>query len=55
MPVEIRELVIRAEVISREKQATSEGSGSLSPKERSLLIEECVDQVMRAMKRQKER
>ena len=64
MPVEIRELVIRAVVEPRDPAThasppgTTTGTDTPSPEPRpdpSLLVQECVRQVMRILAAQKER
>lgn len=63
MPVEIRELVIRAEVRSDQQTNTTDqdngnaaaSSSGLSTRDKRLLIEECVAQVLRTLEQQKER
>jgi len=59
MPVEIRELVIRA-TVGEESEAATRNEGRPAPpgsasSERTRLIAECVDQVMEVLREQKER
>jgi hypothetical protein len=56
MPVEIRELIIRA-VTSAEPQELSEPSPrpQSSAEEREAIIQECVRQVLRILKKMRER
>jgi Family of unknown function (DUF5908) len=63
MPIEIRELVIRA-TVEEEPQAgggkpsasaTSGSSPGANATERAKLIAECVDQVMEVLREQRER
>lgn len=53
MPIEIRELIIRADVRenNREGQASSEDIGL----DKEAIIQEAVDRVLEILKRQKER
>jgi hypothetical protein len=63
MPIEIRELIIRATVEEESpegagKPSTTAASGSSAgagTTERARLIAECVDQVMEILREQKER
>lgn len=53
MPLEIKELVIRATVQDEEKPKASPQSAAADDKE--ALIEECVDKVLEILRNQKER
>jgi hypothetical protein len=58
MPVEIRELIIRATVSSNTSTSSSSASannGLLSISGNDALIQACVSQVMRLLEKQKER
>jgi Holliday junction resolvasome RuvABC endonuclease subunit len=59
MPVEIRELIIRAEVQDQTVKPIGidqvETSGKMNRKERLRMIEECVAQVLHIMEQKKER
>lgn len=48
MPIQIRQLIIKAEVQDGQKSSGS-GSSKLSAKEREILIQECVNQVMQIL------
>jgi hypothetical protein len=52
MPIEIQELVIRT-IISDEPAHT--GKTAITAEEKELLITECVNQVLDAIKRKEER
>ncbi len=52
MPVEIRELVIRATVADTESSAGEQTGASA---DESALVAECVEQVLEILRRQKER
>ena len=52
MPIEIRELVIRAVVDGSGTSAPSEGHGE---EDQSKLIQKCVDEVLKALRRKRER
>ncbi|MGR9052707.1 MAG: DUF5908 family protein [Gammaproteobacteria bacterium] len=57
MPVEIRELVIRA-VVSSERSGNNIDTGrkpSLAQEDKDALIAECVEQVLKILKKQRER
>lgn len=59
MPVEIREIVIRA-VVSKEQDDDesnneSMGAGSGSAESTEAIIQECVRQVLRILRKEKER
>lgn len=57
MPVEIRELVIRAVATSEGPGSDLEGSPNLSggADEQSAIVQECVRQVMRILRKEKGR
>ncbi|MEZ4731479.1 MAG: DUF5908 family protein [Caldilineaceae bacterium] len=55
MPIEIKELVIRAVVITQDAEAEAIPSTPASPDEKEALIQECVRQVLRILKQMKER
>ncbi len=53
MPIEIRELVIRATVVDKGSEpAKEEKPGSGAPKD---IVAECVEQVMRILRAERER
>ncbi|MCM8525136.1 MAG: DUF5908 family protein [Lentisphaeraceae bacterium] len=52
MPIEVRELIIRTEV---EASAQAGGGASDSGSDKQALIQECVEQVLKKLKQQKER
>ncbi len=55
MPVEIKELVIRA-VVERPARAGSESGGpAVAEDARSAIVEACVKQVLKVLKRSQER
>ena len=54
MPVEIRELVIRAEVEPQQRQSQESGQGG-GASDREQLVRDCVDQVMEIIRQQEER
>ena len=61
MPIEIRELVIRARV-ENSPQATSGGSSGgsspqrgMSPADMQQIVARCAEEVVKALKQQKER
>lgn len=51
MPIEIRELVIRAVV----DEPRGKAAGQPQAEGRSRLIQECVDEVLKALRRRQER
>jgi len=53
MPVEIRELIIRAVVDARQPDAAANAPATES--EREALIQACVNETLRVLRRQKER
>lgn len=55
MPVEIRELIIRAVVASGDRSSESSPSVQMSDEDREALIRECVKQVLRILKKEQER
>ncbi len=52
MPIEIRELVIRAVVDQAHHQPEPEGH---RPEDRAKLVQQCVDEVLKALRRRRER
>jgi hypothetical protein len=52
MPVEIRELIIRAVVDARQTPAASD---SATAPDREALIQACVEETLRVLRRKKER
>ncbi len=52
MPIEIRELIIKATVSG---EGNSAGSGGGSDDDKQAMIQECVDQVMEILKEKEER
>ena len=55
MPVEIRELVIRATIDSRGKEGGGGGNGQASPQQKKEIVEECVEQVLEILRQKSER
>ena len=55
MPVEIRELVIRAEVDPRQGEKRGSGQGSGDAANQELLVRDCVEQVMEMIRQKEER
>lgn len=55
MPIEIRELVIRATVEPRRDNAPGGDALGAEGDDRARLIQQCVDEVLKALKRQRER
>jgi hypothetical protein len=54
MPVEIKELVIRA-IATDSQEAEGVHQAQLSAEEREAIVEECVRQVLRILKKKAER
>lgn len=52
MPIEIRELVIRATV---EPPPREEPQGPPEPQDQAKLVQKCVDEVLKALARRQER
>ena len=55
MPVEIRELVIRAEVNPQQGDKQQSGQGPGVAADRELLVRDCVEQVMEMIRQKEER
>lgn len=55
MPIEIRELVIRAVVKDELNQKADTTALPTEPENQQALIEECVKQVLKILKRKQER
>jgi hypothetical protein len=55
MPVEIRELVIRAVVTDPRNQGKKAKDGKEPSTDKELVIEECVRQVLKMLKKKEER
>ncbi len=53
MPIEIKELIIRATVEDQAERVQNEQQGTAE--ERAQLVEECVEQVLFILQREKER
>ena len=53
MPVEIRELIIRAVVDARQPDAATNAPATAS--DREALVQACVSETLRVLRRQKER
>lgn len=53
MPIEIRELVIKAEIGNNRKNDAA--NKKISKHERQQLVQDCVDQVMEMLKKERER
>ena len=53
MPIEIRELIIRAVVEAPPRQP--DVAAAPAEEERARLVQQCVDEVMKALRRQRER
>ncbi len=55
MPIEIRELVIRAEVDPRQSEGLQAGQGPGAAADREQLVRDCVEQVMEMIHQKEER
>ena len=55
MPIEIRELVIRAEVEPRQGQSQGAGQSPGGASDREELVRDCVDQVLEIIRQKEER
>ncbi len=55
MPIEIRELIIRATVEPRHDHGHGGEQPAHEGEDRARLIQQCVDEVLKALKRQRER
>ena len=55
MPVEIKELIIRAVVEDDRKPRQDSAQASTTSDERDAIVEACVKQVLRILKKYKER
>ena len=55
MPVEIKELIVRAVVADRESEGQVEQQASSGAEERRAIVEDCVRQVLRVLRKGKER
>jgi len=55
MPVEIHELVIRAEVGSQQGEGSEPGESPGGAADREQLIRDCVEQVMEIIRQKEER
>ena len=53
MPIEIRELIIKATISDQEENKTS--SGKLTDVDRELIVKECIDQILEITNKRKER
>lgn len=55
MPVEIKELIIRTNIISDTGLVKPNGSAQISAKERAEIIDACVDKLLKIMEKNRER
>jgi len=56
MPVEIRELVIRSEVVDERQPPTNATvSSTITPQEKEKLILTCIERVFEALKKSKQK
>ncbi|MEQ9405958.1 MAG: DUF5908 family protein [Cyclobacteriaceae bacterium] len=55
MPVEIKELIIRTNIVSDVGAGSHTKEGSISKKQMRSIVDDCVDRVMKAMERRNER
>ncbi len=55
MPIEIKELIIRATVDDGSGKKKDPGTKKQSDEARARLIEECVEQVLEILRKEKER
>ena len=55
MPVEIRELVIRAVIATQAEEEDERPETSQAPVDQESIVEECVRQVMNILKKKEER
>ncbi|MEL6867961.1 MAG: DUF5908 family protein [Bacteroidota bacterium] len=62
MPIEINELVIKTNITQspqsgegEQRAAMPSGQGEMSPHQKAMIIQECVDQVLSILERQKSR
>ena len=55
MPIEIRELIIRAEVSPQQNGGGASGPGGTAASDREQLIRDCVEQVMELIRQKEER
>ena len=55
MPVEIRELIIKAVATVEGQEAESSASPQQPPVDMEAIIQECVRQVLRVLRKKKER
>jgi len=55
MPIEIRELIIKAEISDTGGNAGSGNSEQSNNVDKQQIIQECVDQVLEILKKEKER
>ena len=55
MPIEIRELIIKAEISDKTEKVEYSGSKQSNNLNKQQIIQECVDQVLEILKKEKER
>ena len=55
MPVEIKELVIKAIAVDGQEKVPTASSGAVTDTDKEAIIAACVRQVMRILKQSKER
>lgn len=55
MPVEIKELIIRTNIVSDNGYKTTSTEGTISKKQMRTIVDDCVHQVIKAIERKNER
>ncbi len=55
MPVEIKELIIRTNIVSENAHRHQPQEGTISKKQMRSIVDDCVHQVIKAMERKNER
>ena len=55
MPIEIRELVIKASISDSDKEASADTVSGIKPEDRDEIVADCVEQVMEILQNQLER
>ena len=55
MPVEIKELIVRTNIVGQEQRTAPEASGPMTKKQKREIIDACVEKVIKHMERKRER
>lgn len=55
MPLEIRELIIRTQIVSDDDRSVEQNGQPAIPVDTQLLVDQCVEKVLKAIRKKMER